>query len=48
MSRRSNLFPTSGNGIGDGEGVEIGTEMAPGEPLRLSPKLITEHIVMSE
>uniref|UniRef100_A0A0R3RRF8 UBIQUITIN_CONJUGAT_2 domain-containing protein n=1 Tax=Elaeophora elaphi TaxID=1147741 RepID=A0A0R3RRF8_9BILA len=48
MKRRNSVFLSSGSGFSDIEGVEIATEMAPGEPLRLSPELITEHIIMSE
>ncbi|VDM93759.1 unnamed protein product [Onchocerca ochengi] len=48
MKRKNSLFHSSGNSFGDTEGVEIAVEMAPGEPLQLSPELITEHIIMSE
>ncbi|EFO26991.2 hypothetical protein LOAG_01487 [Loa loa] len=48
MKRCNSSFLSSGSVFGDIEGVEIATEMAPGEPLRLSPELITEHIIMSE
>ncbi|CAG9531023.1 unnamed protein product [Cercopithifilaria johnstoni] len=48
MKRRNSLFLSSGSGFGNSEGVEIAIEMAPGEPLRLSPEMITEHIIMSE
>lgn len=48
MKRRNNFFPSSGSGFDNAEGVEIATEMAPAEPLRLPPELIAEHIIMSE
>ncbi|KAM3716519.1 AKT-interacting protein [Dirofilaria immitis] len=48
MKRKNSLFLSSGSGFGDAEGVEIATEMSPGEPLRFSPELITEHIILSE
>ncbi|KAL3985965.1 Ubiquitin-conjugating enzyme family protein [Acanthocheilonema viteae] len=48
MKRRNSLFLSSGSGFSNTEGIEIATEMAPGESLRLSPELITEHIIMSE
>ncbi|VDO34916.1 unnamed protein product, partial [Onchocerca flexuosa] len=48
MKRKNSLFLSSVSSFGDSEGVEIAMEMAPGEPLRLSPELITEHIIMSE
>ncbi|VDK72200.1 unnamed protein product [Litomosoides sigmodontis] len=48
MRRRNNFFSSSGSGFGSTEGVEIATEMAPAEPLRLPQELITEHIIMSE
>lgn len=48
MKRRNSLFRSSESGFGNIEGVEIATEMAPGEPLRLPLELITEHIIVSE
>uniref|UniRef100_A0A915PXX3 UBC core domain-containing protein n=1 Tax=Setaria digitata TaxID=48799 RepID=A0A915PXX3_9BILA len=48
MSRRNSLFRSTGSRFRDAEGVEIATEMTPGEPLRFSAELITEHSIMSE